>query len=578
MINKRLLAYARNSKKYVYLQVACQIGALIAQIIMIMVLATLVQNVFLGVHMLLSTWISYIGILAICLIFRYTLNELASNYSYYAATNIKANLRAEIFEKLLLVKDDYKKQVSTSEITQLASEGIDQLDIYFSKYVPQFIYSMIAPVILFIVLLPIDFGAAIVLLVGVPLIPISIIAVQKFAKKLLGKYWGIYTSLGDGFLDNVRGLSTLKSMNADEAMNKKMNEDAESFRKVTMKVLIMQLNSISVMDLVAFGGAALGMLIAILHFRNGTITIGQMFILIMLSAEFFIPMRLLGSYFHIAMNGNAASNKIFDFLDEEFEDTASIDIPARAQALTIKDLSFSYDDVNNTLKNIDLETKDTGLYAFVGESGCGKSTLMKCINGNLNYEGSLCFGDSEVRDITASSRYDFMTLIKDQNYIFKGSVRNTLLEGKPTASDAEMLDALELVSLKAFVESEGGLDMMLDENASNISGGQKQRLALARALLHDTPVYIFDEATSNIDVDSEKAIMKVISKLAKEKLVLMVTHRLANAIPATSVIAIKDGEIIGNAPHKKLVEENEFYKTMFETQMRVENFGGDNNE
>ena len=431
-----------------------------------------------------------------------------------------------------------------------------------------------APVTLFIILAFVNIKASAVLLVCVPLIPISIVAVQKFAKKLLAKYWGIYTGLGDSFLENLQGLTTLKIYEADARRTVEMDKDAEQFRKITMRVLIMQLNSISVMDLVAYGGAGLGIIVALLEFSKGNLTIGGLFAIIMLSSEFFIPLRLLGSFFHIAMNGMAASKKIFKILDlDEGEEKTEV-IDENNLAISFKNVGFAYDEERSILNGVDLDISEKGFVSIVGESGCGKSTITNIIMGrNKGYSGNIHIGEKELSNIKEESIMKNITLVTHNPNIFKGTVEENLRMGKNDATKEQMEEALRKVNLLEFMNEQDGINTKLLEQGSNLSGGQKQRLNLARAILHDTPVYIFDEATSNIDAESENEIMAVINKLAETKTVILISHRLQNVVKSDCIYAMKDGKVAEAGTHNELINNNGEYASLYNRQKQLEQYG-----
>jgi ATP-binding cassette subfamily C protein len=432
---------------------------------------------------------------------------------------------------------------------------------------------MIAPLTLFAVLSFVSFPAAVVLLICVPLIPVAIVAVQRWAKKLLSKYWGQYTALGDTFLENLQGLTTLKIYEADEFKHQEMNEESERFRKITMKVLTMQLNSITIMDLIAYGGAALGVILAVLQLKGGKVSLEGCLLIILLSADFFLPMRQLGSFFHIAMNGMAASDKIFRLLDLPEEEEKTICISGNVD-ICCKNLQFSYDGERQILKGINLEFLRNSFTAIVGESGCGKSTVAAVLMGrNKGYTGSVKIGEAELSDISEESIMQKITYISHQSYLFKGSVRENLLLGKADASEEELWAVLERVKLAGFLKEENGLDTMLAEKASNLSGGQCQRLALARALLHDSEIYIFDEATSNIDVESENDIMEEIYRLAEIKTVILISHRLANVTGADRIYVMENGRVAEWGEHGQLLAAQGTYAGLWSAQQSLENYG-----
>ena len=497
----------------------------------------------------------------------------ASRMGFLSSKKVKKTLREAIYTKLLKLGAAYKEQIRTSEIVQVAVEGVDQLETYFGAYLPQFFYAMLAPLTLFLVLLRVNVPSAVVLFVCVPLIPAAIAAVQTWAKKLLSKYWGQYTALGDTFLENLQGLTTLKIYQADAFKNKEMNEESEKFRKITMKVLTMQLNSITIMDIIAYGGAALGVFFSVTQYQNGGVDLAGALLVILLSADFFIPMRQLGSFFHIAMNGMAASDKIFRFLELPEAPKKAAEFPKNAE-IVCENLRFSYEADREILKGIDLRIPRETFVAIAGESGCGKSTVASILMGrNRGYKGAIQIGDIELSDISESSLMQNITYISHNSYLFQGTIRENLLMGNPDATEDEMWAVLEQTNLAAFLRSEEGLDTKLAEKASNLSGGQCQRLALARALLHDSPVYIFDEATSNIDVESENDIMEQILLLAKKKSVLLISHRLANITKADIIYAMEQGEVKECGTHEELLRKNGLYQKMWTTQQRLELYG-----
>lgn len=440
--------------------------------------------------------------------------------------------------------------------------------------IAQLFYSLLAPITLFIILSFVNFKTSIVLLICVPLIPISIVAVQKFAKKLLAKYWGIYTGLGDSFLESLQGLTTLKIYNADAKRTVDMDKDAENFRKITMRVLTMQLNSISVMDLIAYGGAGLGIIIALSEFSKGNIGVAGLFVIIMLSSEFFIPLRLLGSFFHIAMNGMAASKKIFKLLNLDEGQVKTEEIDKANLQITFDKVGFAYKEERKILNEVCINIPEKSFVSIVGESGCGKSTITNIIMGrNKNYTGSVKIGNKELSDIKESSVMDNITLVTHNGALFKGTVEANLRMGNKNATKEEMLEALRKVNLLDFINSQDGLNTLLLEQGSNLSGGQKQRLCLARAILHDTPIYIFDEATSNIDAESENQIMEVINYLAKTKTIILISHRLENVVKSDKIYTIDAGKVVEKGTHKQLLDKEGIYANLYNTQKQLESYG-----
>ncbi len=573
MFHKRLIKEFRENQKNIWGMVLTQWVMLIANVVLMLQTATFIAGMVRGEN-LQNQSIRLLVTLAVVVVVRSLMSLLNSKLSFEASKQVKARLRTMVYEKMMRLGSSYKEYFQTSEVVQITTEGVEQLEIYFGKYMPQFFYSMLAPVTLFVIVGTMSLKVAVVLLICVPLIPLSIVAVQKFAKKMLAKYWGTYTEMGDSFLECLQGLTTLKIYQADERYAKRMDEEAEKFRKVTMRVLIMQLNSISIMDLVAYGGAAVGIILSILEYQKGVIGLAQCFFIIMISAEFFLPLRLLGSFFHIAMNGNAAADKIFRLVDlEEDQGEKSAQMEGESDEIAFSNVSFSYEAKKKVLEGISFRAGH-GLTALVGESGCGKSTTTLLLMGDRRAdEGQIFIGDMPIDKMDLKALRRKITRIRHDSYLFAGTIRENLLMGKEDATETQMKEALREVNLLDFVEKSGGLDFVLLEKASNLSGGQKQRLSLARALLHDTPIYIFDEATSNVDVESENDIMAVVRKLAKTKTVLLISHRLANVVSADQIYVLKDGMIVEKGQHEALCKEDGYYHRLFRQQSALEQFG-----
>jgi len=571
MINKRLIGTVPESKKYIAGSVVLQWCSLAANIAMMYAVTALLAALCAGTltrRALITTAVTALIAVAV----RYGCTVGASRMGYLSSKAVKKTLRAAIYEKLLRLGASYSEQVKTSEVVQVTVEGVDQLETYFGAYLPQFFYAMLAPLTLFIVLCFVSVPAAAVLLICVPLIPVAIAAVQTWAKKLLSKYWGQYTALGDTFLENLQGLTTLKIYEADGFKNDEMNVEAEKFRKITMKVLTMQLNSITIMDLIAYGGAALGVIMAATQLRAGKIDLAGALLIILLAADFFIPMRQLGSFFHIAMNGMAASDKIFRLLD--LPEPAQGGLPCPEGDIVCRGLHFSYEPEREILHGVDLTIPQGRFVSLVGESGCGKSTVSALLMGrSKGYTGSLTIGGAELRDIDEASLMRHITYVSHQSCLFKGTVRDNLLMGRPGAGDDALWQALDQVNLADFLKGEKGLDTPLTERGENLSGGQRQRLALARALLHDSPVYIFDEATSNIDVESENDIMAQIHALARHKTVLLISHRLANVTASDEIYVLERGHIVQHGTHAALLAQGGAYAALWSAQQALEHYG-----
>ena len=573
MIKKRLVGLLSHAKKYIIYQVVWQWLALLCQVIMIYSASMLLEAaLFWEVTPRMA---AYYGVLVIvALILRFVCDRQASHASYRASVDVKRILRDKIYSKLLRLGAAYREKVTTSEVVQMAAEGVEQLETYFGRYLSQLFYSLLAPVTLFVILSFVNWQASLVLLICVPLIPVSIVAVQKIAKKLLNKYWGIYTELGDSFLENLQGLTTLKIYRADEKKAEEMDEESQRFRQITMKVLTMQLNSTSVMDIIAYGGAAVGMIVTLTQFMKGNLSVHGALMLVLLASEFFIPLRLLGSFFHIAMNGMAASDKIFALLDlPEPEENSQI-LNGTEMDIELSDVHFAYEEDREILKGVNMEFPAGSFTSIVGTSGCGKSTTASILMGrNKGYQGNVTIEEKELSEIQENSLMDQITMVSHNSYLFKGTVEDNLRMGKPDATEEEMQDALRKVNLWGFLQAQQGLATPVMEKGSNFSGGQCQRLAIARALLHDTPVYIFDEATSNIDAESEEMIMGVIHTLAKTRTIILVSHRLANVVKSDRIYMMKEGCIAETGTHEKLMKQNGDYAKLYQSQMELKQYG-----
>lgn len=569
MINKRLIAAVGESKKYIAANVALQWVSLAANILIMGVFCRVLAGLYAGAPAPGALVRAALLVLA-AVVVRIACGVGASRMAFLSSRAVKLRLRGLVYDKLLRLGGSYRERVSTGEVVQVAVEGVDQLEIYFGAYLPQFFYAMLAPLTLFAVLCRVNLPAATVLLVCVPLIPVAIAAVQTWAKKLLSKYWGQYTALGDTFLENLQGLTTLKIYQADGFKNEEMNRESEKFRRITMKVLTMQLNSITIMDLVAYGGAAAGIVLAALAFRDGRIGLEGALFIMLLAADFFLPMRLLGSYFHIAMNGMAASDKIFRLLDAP-EPAAGTRAVGQDVTIRCENLTFGYETDRPVLRDVDLQVEPGAFVALVGESGCGKSTIAGILTGrNRGWSGKVTVGGVSLADISEESLLSTITYVGHQSYLFKGTVGDNLRMGAPNADDAALWRVLEEVNLADFLRGEQGLDTPVAERGANLSGGQCQRLALARAILHDSPVYIFDEATSNIDVESENDIMDRIRAMAGTKTVILISHRLANVEPADRIYVMQDGRTAECGTHTRLLAQNGEYARLWKAQQALE--------
>ena len=572
MFDKRLMLMCPESKKYILGNILLQFLELCLNVLMIVTIALSVQRLYDSTWMLQNLLLPML-ILLCTVILRFFTTRYAVRMSYLASRTVKRVMREKIYGKLLRLGTSYREHVTTAELVQEAVEGVDQLESYFGQYVPQFFYAFMAPIALFFLF---GFGGswkvAAVLLICVPLIPGAIMMVQKIAKKILAKYWGQYTQLGSTFLENLQGMTTLKTYQADAYKNVEMNKESEHFRKVTMAVLTMQLNSVTIMDFVAYGGAALGILLAAQAFISGSIGLANVIFMILLSADFFLPMRRLGSYFHVAMNGMAASDKIFKFLGEE-EPKEKKETVQRG-GIELKNVRFAYEKEREILHGVSLTIPENGFIGIVGESGSGKSTIASLIMGRHTInDGSLTIGGKEINALSEDSLMQAITYVGTGSVFFKGTVRENLLLAAPHADDAALWKALDDCALSDYLKTQNGLDTLLLENAGNLSGGQKQRLALARAMLHDSPVYIFDEATSNIDIESEETILALIRSLTKTKTVIMISHRLANVTDTDCIYVMQNGAVAESGKHKELLEKNGAYANLWRVQAVLEAYG-----
>ena len=573
MIKTRLVGLLSHAKKYIVYTILWQWLALVSQVFAVFSIANLLERVVYRAVTVQSIELTVVT-LAIVIVLRFVCERMGARSSYLACVDVKRILREKIYEKMLKLGASYSEQVSSSEVVQVSTEGVEQLETYFGKYLPQLFYSLIAPVTLFIILCRVSLKASVILLICVPLIPISIVVVQKIAKKLLNKYWSIYTGLGDSFLENLQGLTTLKIYQADQQKADEMDVESQNFRRITMKVLTMQLNSTSVMDIVAYGGAAIGMVVAVTEFLKGNLTISGTLCIVLLASEFFLPLRLLGSFFHIAMNGMAASDKIFKILDLPEPEAGAKTLPEGALDISLKDVHFSYEEDREILKGINLNLPAGSFVSLVGESGCGKSTIAGLLSAkNRGFSGEITIGGVPLSEVNETNLMEHVVLVRHNSYLFKGTVEENLRMAKPDATEAEMNAVLQKVNLLGFLQTQDGLQTKLLEKAGNLSGGQCQRLVIARALLKDAEVYIFDEATSNIDIESEELIMQVIHELAKTRTVLLISHRLANVVKSDQIYFLKDGEIKERGTHAELMDENGAYRHLYESQMALEHYG-----
>ena len=567
MFDKELIRLIGAHKKYVIYSVLLMILGMLANI---GITASICWAVYLLIEKQPALMYIYPAMTAIvAIIVRYIASRLTGDWKDVLGRKVKKDLRARTYDKILRLGVKSTDGMSMAGLTQVSMEGIEQLDLYYSTYLPQFFFSMIAPFILFAICVGIDWRTSLVLLACVPLIPVSIVAVSKYAKKIFAKYWGKYTSMGDGFLDSVQGLKELKIFRADAARQVRMNESAEEFRKITMKVLVMQLASTTIMDLVAFGGAGAGIALSVVGLMNGWLAPASALFLVLVAVEFFLPLRALGSAFHVAMNGASAGKKIISLLNQPDPVWGEKDVEGRELAL--ENVTFSYDKKRDVLKDVTMNFLEKGMTAIVGESGCGKSTVVNLLIGARRPDkGRVLIGGEELENVSRTAYYSRLASVSYNTYIFNDTVRANFELAKKGVTDEEIFAALEKVNLSSFIKENGGLDKVITEDANNISGGQKQRLALAVNLVADKDIYVFDEATSNIDVDSEAVIMKNIKEISAKKSVIVISHRLANVVPADNIYFMRDGQVIENGSHSQLMARKGEYAKLFNAQKQLE--------
>ena len=567
MIDKKLFRLIGGNKKYIFIAVLLQAIGLIANVA---ITGSVCYAVYLLTENAEAVKFVYPLIGAVVgIIVRYICSRATGDIKDKLGRSVKKDLRERVYNKIVKLGVKTTDGMSMAGLTQVSVEGVEQLDLYYSSYLPQFFFSMIAPVILFLICVWIDWRTALVLIACVPLIPVSIVAVSKYAKKIFAKYWGKYTSMGDKFLDSVQGLKELKIFQADEAQHAKINKSAEEFRVITMKVLVMQLASTTIMDLIAYGGAGVGIALAICGTAFwGLNPIAALF-LCLVAVEFFLPLRAFGSAFHVAMNGASAGKKIISLLNAPDPEWGTENVDGKE--IKLENVTFSYDGKRDVLKNVNMTFLEKGMTAIVGESGCGKSTIVNMLVGAFRpQKGDVTVGGKQLEKLSRENWYSHLSAVCYNTYIFNESVRDNFKMAKENVSDEEIFAALEKVNLKEFIEENGGLDKVITEDANNISGGQKQRLALAIALVSDKDVYVFDEATSNIDIDSEAIIMKNIKAISKNRSVIVISHRLANVIPADNIYYMEDGEIKEVGSHEKLMETKQGYARLFTAQKMLE--------
>ena len=578
MFDKRLFSLVPGVMRHIAGNVALQWLALLANVVLFVSVGRLLQSVLTGG----ATGIDLARTLLVAVVavaVRLVCQAQATKQGLAASALAKQRVRTLVYDKLVRMGPSYRETVATSEATQLCVEGIEQLEAYFGSYLPQLFYSLIASVTLFFCLAPLCTPAAVVLLCCVPLIPISLMAVMKIAKRIMGDYWHSYTDLGALFLESIQGLTTLKVFGADEERHRRMNEEAEKFRKATMRLLTMQLNSVIVMDIFAFAGAAAGIVVMLNSYAVGTVTFAGAFAFVFLAADFFIPLLTLGSFFHTATGGMAAAERMYRIIDAPEPACGTQAVTCTSVGIECRNVSYSYDGTRTVLQNADFTARPGGFVGITGASGSGKSTLAGILTGaNLSYTGSVTIGGIDLRDISAESLRDTVTYVGFRGFLFAGTVRSNLLMARAGANDDELWEALSRCRIDDFVRRSGGPDAPVSAEGTNLSGGQRQRLAMARALLHDTPVYIFDEATSNIDADSEAAIIDAVAELARTKTVVMVSHRLAALRGCDKVYVFEAGRVVQTGTHEELAKQDGPYASLWARQAELEDFSARSGE
>ena len=569
MFDKRLLQLVPEARKFVVLAVLGNWAGLMCYAVIMLALAYfLAALATVGVSSgMLAQWL---GVSAAAIVVRFVCHAGAQYAGSKAAAIGKAKIREEVYDKLVCLGPSYKEQVATAEAVQICGEGAEKLETYLGQYLPQLFYAVLAPLSLFVLFLFVDVPAAIVLLVCVPLIPIAIVAIMKVAKRVMGDYWDSYVDLGSTFYEAINALSTLKLFQADERKQREMDEQAESFRAATMRLLRMQLNSVTVMDFFTFGGAAVGIIIALFQLAAGGISLGAALAVALLSVEFFLPMRVLGSFFHTAMGAAPVLDQTFRLLALPNPSQGTKQVDSDLIDITCEGLGYEFDG-KAALKNINLHIEENTFVGITGESGSGKSTLAKIMSGELlAYAGSIKLNGVELREIEPESLHRVITHVSASSYIFKGTFRTNLIIGNREVSDYSLWNVLNKCHLDDFVLEQGGLDAPVSAGGANLSGGQRQRLAIARALLRDTPIYVFDEATSNVDADSERDILTCIQRLSLEKTVIVISHRLGALVWADNIAVLEHGVLAEQGTHGEMALGQGAYGRLWQQQERME--------
>ncbi|EAD1457148.1 ABC transporter ATP-binding protein/permease [Listeria monocytogenes] len=510
-------------------------------------------------------WLRLVGIVLLVLVGKAILTKLAEKQIYQASAELRLSMRRAVMAKAFRLGNS-EGQLPASTLTQLTVDGIEQLEIYYSRFLPQLFYCLIASLMIFGSLVGFAWQPAIVLLICMPMIPVVIMAVMKIAKRILSGYWSDYTNLGSKFHENLSGLSILKAYDQDKYKQEEIVSDAERFRKATMSLLSMQLNSITIMDIISYSGAALGIGVSLIMFTNGDISLIGMLMFLLLSAEFFIPMRQLGSLFHVAMNGISACSKLFAYLELKEQVYGEGELEKSLEKIEVRDLTFTYEkEKTAALYEVSASFSKGSFSALVGKSGSGKSTFVRVLLNQLpGYQGEINWNDVPLSDLNGETIRKQGVLVDNHGYLYANSIQENLLIGYSHASETDLWNVLEQVSLADFVRNlPEQLNTLLEENGSNLSGGQRQRLLLARALLREAELYVFDEITSGVDLESEKIILGVLQKLAQEKIVLFISHRLYNVLAADQVLVFEAGKLVEVASPEQLQQESYYFKNYF---------------
>ena len=572
MLNKRLIDLMGADKKFVGWTILFKWGALLTNVGLLFIFSFVIDNFdFFEPRLWRNVLLGFGGIL----LFRFLFNYFSVYFAGKVSRMAKIILRNKVYDKILRIHGGFGGDVDTMEVLQNATEGIESLENYFGRYLPQFFYALIAPVTLFFVTAFVSLKVAVLFIVCVPLIPLSIMLFMKIAKKIMKDYWGAYVDLGGTFLENLRGLTTLKLFEVADVAHEEMDEEAESFRKMTMRLLGMQLNSVTIMDLVAYGGAAAGILVALFELRAGAISVGEFVFVVLIAAEFFIPLRLLGSFFHVAMTSVTASEKIFDLLAIE-EPYFGTQVLGEIDTLEMQGVDFAYDQREMILSGLNFVIRKGDSVAFVGDSGSGKSTLANLLMGlRKPLHGNVLVNGEAIDCYSFEDLMKRITLISTNSPVFGMTIRENLLIANPNASEEELFEVLEKAQLlKEVLGFPLGLDTGVGQQGSELSGGQKQRLAIARALLADREVLIFDEATSNIDSESEELIWKVIEGLSGSKTLIVISHRLEAVRFVDRIFLLGGGEILEEGKHEALMVNDGRYAAMVRMQKELESYRG----